>query len=192
MANPQTTDFSEAIGDAATDFFFQLWSFVEITFRRFFGNLYTSFVDVSARRWTKVAVVVLVYVVLRPYLEKFFKWLHDRDRRKEKEKKEADKAARTGAGTKKPKMSANALRGGSGSGGKVLGEVDNTDDELEDEDEDNLAKASGVPEWNNMARKRQKKYLKNLQKEAGKRADDLSEEQIMELLDWSESEGEKK
>jgi hypothetical protein len=41
-----------------------------------------------------------------------------------------------------------------------------------------------------MARKRQKKYLKNLAK--GQRAEKLSEDQIMDLLDWSEDEGENK
>ena len=64
--------------------------------------------------------------------------------------------------------------------------------EAEEEEEKNLAQASGVPEWNKMARKRQKKYLKNLEKQNGKQADDLTEEQLMELLDWSESDDEKK
>jgi hypothetical protein len=42
-----------------------------------------------------------------------------------------------------------------------------------------------------MARKRQKKYIKNLQKQ-GQKAEKLSEEQIMELLDWSDEEAAKK
>lgn len=131
---------------------------------------------------------VVAYIIARPYIEKFFKWTHDRQRKKEKEKKmKAEEERRNG---KKAKMSANSLR--SGGGGKVLGEVENSDDNPEDdgEEEENLAQASGVPEWNSMARKRQKKYFKNLEKQAYKGAENLSEEQVMELLDWSESEGE--
>ncbi|KAJ5159459.1 uncharacterized protein N7482_006463 [Penicillium canariense] len=179
-------DFGEIAAEAASDFFTQLFSFVDTVVRRFCKNFYGSFVDVSAKRWTKVIASVIFYIIIRPYIEKFFKYLHDRDRKKEKEKKEKEKAA---WGGKKAKMSANALRGGDG--GKVLGEVENTDDEVEDEDADSeLAQASGVPEWNKMARKRQKKYMKNLEK--GQRAEKLSEDQIMELLDWSEEEAEKK
>ena len=186
MANSEP-DLSEIAADAARDFFNQIFGVLDTSVRRFGKNFYASFAEVSMRRWTKVILSVIFYILIRPYIEKFFKYLHDRERRKEKEKKQAQKAA---LGGKKAKMSANALRGGES--GKVLGEVENTDDEVEDEEESELAQASGVPEWNSMARKRQKKYLKNLKKENGKRAEKLSEEQIMELLDWSESESESK
>jgi hypothetical protein len=185
MVEERSADLGDLAAEAAADFFTQIFGFVETAVRRFFKNFYASFAEVSAKRWTKVIGSVIVYLILRPYIEKFFKYLHDRDRKKEKEKKEKERAARGG---KKAKMSANALRGGDK--GKVLGEVENTDDEIEEDGEDELAQASGVPEWNGMARKRQKKYLKNLAK--GQRAEKLSEEQIMELLDWSEEDEENK
>ncbi|KAJ5453549.1 uncharacterized protein N7458_004505 [Penicillium daleae] len=185
MVEERSSDLGDIAAEAASDFFNKLFGFVETIFRRFFKNFYASFAEVSAKRWTKVIASVIVYLILRPFIEKFFKYLHDRDRKKEKEKKEKERAARGG---KKAKMSANALRGGEN--GKVLGEVENTDDEVEEDGEDELAEASGVPEWNGMARKRQKKYLKNLAK--GQRAEKLSEDQIMDLLDWSEDEGENK
>ena len=150
MAEAQA-DLGDIAAETAADFFNQIFGVFDAAVRRFFRNLYNSFAEVSGRRWTKVILSVIFYLLIRPYIEKFFKYLQDRDRRKEKEKKEAQKAS---LGGKKAKMSANALRGGES--GKVLGEVDNTDDELEDEDENNTAQASGVPEWNKMARKRQK------------------------------------
>ncbi|KAF3385199.1 hypothetical protein F1880_003070 [Penicillium rolfsii] len=186
MVEERSADLGDIAAEAAADFFTQLFGFVDTGVRRFFKNFYASFAEVSAKRWTKVIASVIFYLILRPYIERFFKYLHDRERQKEKEKKEKERAA---LGGKKAKMSANALRGGD-KGGKVLGEVENTDDEVEEEGEDELAQASGVPEWNGMARKRQKKYLKNLAK--GQRAEKLSEEQIMELLDWSDEEEKKK
>lgn len=188
MAEAQS-DASERAAELATEFFTSIFGVLETTVRRFFTHTYNSFADVSGKRWTKVIGSVVFYIIIRPYIEKLFKYLQDRDRRKEKEKKEAEKAA---MGGKKAKMSANALRGGGD--GKVLGEVENTDDEAEEDEEAdlNLAMASGVPEWNQMARKRQKKYIKNMKKQSGQRAEAFSEEQLMEMLDWSESEDEQK
>ncbi|GLA65896.1 hypothetical protein AtubIFM55763_002761 [Aspergillus tubingensis] len=177
-----TRDPGEVAADALNDFFGQLYSFFETIFTRFFGNLYASFADVSINRWTKVILSVIGYLLIRPYIERFFKFMHDRDRKKQLEKEKAKKDG------KKAKMSANELRGGAGAG-RVLGEVENTDDEIEDGED--FATASGVPEWGKNARKRQKKYMKNLEKEAESRTHNLSEEQLMELLDWSESEDDK-
>lgn len=187
MAEANTPDLGDKAAEAASEFFTEIFGMVETVIRRFFRNFYNSFAQVSMSRWTKVIGSVIFYILIRPYIEKFFKYLYDRDRRKEKEKKEAEKAK---LGGKKAKMSANSLRGGDK--GKVLGEVENTDDEVEDDEEDELAVASGVPEWNKMARRRQKKYIKNLQKKEGPKAEKFTEEEIMELLDWSESEDEKK
>ncbi|OOG00639.1 hypothetical protein ASPCADRAFT_202471 [Aspergillus carbonarius ITEM 5010] len=178
-----TRDPGEVAADALNDFFSQIYTFCETIFTRFFGNLYASFADVSINRWTKVVCSVIGYLLLRPYIEAFFKKMHDRERKKIKEKEEAKK------NEKKAKVSANALRGGGG-GGRVLGEVENTDDEIEDGED--FATASGVPEWGKNARKRQKKYLKSLEKEAESRTHKLSEDQLMELLDWSDSEDEKR
>jgi hypothetical protein len=182
MATPQAQpDLSEQAADAFQDFFGQLYVFFETVWTRFWKNGYASIAQMSGKRWTKVIGSVVFYLIVRPYIEKLFKWMHDRDRRKEKEKKEKERAE-----FGKVKISPNSLRGGGGDDkGKVLGEVDNTDDELEDE-EDVMAAASGVPEWNKMARKRQKNYIKNVKKE--QRVEGLSRDQIYELLDWSEDE----
>ncbi|KAB8078710.1 trafficking PGA2-domain-containing protein [Aspergillus leporis] len=182
MSSPETSVAAEAL----KDFFGQLYTFFETITKRFFKNFYASFAEVSVNRWTKVILSVVGYLIIRPYIEAFFKKMSDRDRRKMKEKEQAKREA---AGGKKAKVSANALRGGATGGGKVLGEVENTDDEVE-EGED-FATASGVPEWTKNARKRQKKYMKSL-KETEANADKLSQDQIMELLDWSDSENEKK
>lgn len=190
MADTQP-DLSELAAEAAKDFFKQIFGVFETAIRRFFKNLYNSFADVNKSRWIIVISSVTFYIIVRPYIEKFFKYLHDRQRRKEKEKKEREKAASGGSGGKQAKMSANALRGGGD--GKVVGEAENTDDEVEEGEEAdlNLAMASGVPEWNQMARKRQKKYIKNLKKQSGQRAEVYSEQQLLEMLDWSEDENEK-
>ncbi|KAJ5873787.1 uncharacterized protein N7529_002217 [Penicillium soppii] len=172
-------DLSEKAADAFQDFFAQLYTLFETVWTRFWKNGYASIAQMSGKRWTKVIGSVVFYLIVRPYIEKLFKWMHDRDRRKEKEKRDKERAE-----FGKVKISPNSLRGG-GDKGKVIGEVENTDDELEDE-EDVMAAASGVPEWNKMARKRQKNYIKNVKKD--QRAQDLSREQIMELLDWSEDE----
>ncbi|KAL5359938.1 trafficking PGA2-domain-containing protein [Aspergillus floccosus] len=175
------------VADALADFFGQLYSFFETIVTRFFGNLYLSFAQVSLNRWTKVILSVVGYILARPYIEAWFKKMADRDFKKQQEK---EKARRAALGDKKAKVSANALRGGASSdsgSGKVLGEVENTDDEIEEEEED-FATASGVPEWSKNARKRQKKFKKNLEAEG--QTQRLSKEQIMELLDWSDEEGE--
>ncbi|KAE8151764.1 trafficking PGA2-domain-containing protein [Aspergillus avenaceus] len=177
---------SDVATEALKDFFGQLYTFFETIVTRFFKNFYASFAEVSVNRWTKVTLSVVGYIIIRPYIERFFKMMHDRDRAKMKEKEKAKAEASEG---KKAKVSANTLRGGDTGGGKVLGEVENTDDEIE-EGED-FATASGVPEWTKNARKRQKKHMKNL-KEAESNASQLSQDQIMELLDWSDDEGAKK
>lgn len=147
MADTQS-DFSDRAAEAATEFFTSIFGVFETTIRRFCKNTYSSFADVSTSRWTKVIGSVIFYILVRPYIEKFFKYLQERDMRKQREKKEAEKAA---MGGKKAKMSANALRGGGD--GKVPSEVD-TDEEVEEGEEAdlNLAMASGVPEWNQIGR----------------------------------------
>ncbi|CAL5873104.1 uncharacterized protein PFLUO_LOCUS7373 [Penicillium psychrofluorescens] len=194
MATPESTrNFGDVAADALNDFTTQIFGGLDSTVRRFCRNFYSTFVDVSAYRWTRIALIVIAYLLLRPYIEKLFKWSYDREKRKEKEKKEKQRLKQKASG-KKAKVSANALRGGRGGaeGGKVIGEVDNTEDELgtEDEEGEDMAEASGVPEWNKMARKRQKKYLKNLEKQAYASADSLTDDQVLELLDWSEEEEE--
>ncbi|KAL4925089.1 uncharacterized protein BDV17DRAFT_294779 [Aspergillus undulatus] len=190
------------ITDAINDYFNNLYAFVEMLITRFCRNFYNSFAEVTAYRWTKVILSVVGYILIRPYIEAFFKKMHDRDRKKQQEKERAEKKERKA----KAKVSANTLRGGAGANegeGKVLGEVENTDDEVDSDDigvedggenAEEFATASGVPEWAKNARKRAKKHAKKLEREEEENngGPKLSEEQLMELLDWSESEDEKK
>lgn len=186
---PSPDEAGSIAAEALEDFFGQLWAFVYEIFARFFGNLYLSFAQMSANRWTKVTLSVVGYLIARPYIEAFFKKMAERDHRKQMEK---ERKKREEMGGKKAKVSANALRGGASAAksadasGKVLGEVENTDDEVEEED---FATASGVPEWTENARKRGKKNKKNIDAVEEQKAK-LSEEQIMELLDWSDEEAE--
>ncbi|KAL2869230.1 uncharacterized protein BJX67DRAFT_379264 [Aspergillus lucknowensis] len=189
-----STSTNSVVTDALNDFFGQLYTFFEMLIRRFCTNLYNSFADVTLHRWTKVGLSVIGYILIRPYIEAFFKKMHDRDRKRQQEKERAEAAERR---KKKAKVSPNTLRGGAEGEGKVLGEVENTDDEVEGEgggeDAGEFAAASGVPEWGKNARKRAKKHQKKIEREAAEgNVSKLSEEQLMELLDWSESEDEKK
>lgn len=177
-----STDAGDIVSDAINDFFSLLFKGLVTAWTRFKKNMYASVADVGVQRWIRVGVIVFCYILARPYIDLFFRKWWEWDQRRKREKEKAQKAA-FGATGKKAKVSANSLRGS----GKVLGEVENTDDEIEEDE----AKASGVPEWGKMARKRQKKYLKSLEKEAEKRAEQLSDEQLLELLDWSDSDEEK-
>ncbi|KAL1963113.1 hypothetical protein VTN77DRAFT_8656 [Rasamsonia byssochlamydoides] len=145
-------------------------------------NLHTAITTPKARYWIRICVIVAGYIMIRPLIELFFRKTFERKMEREDAKRKAQEAAFTEPG-KKAKMSANSLRSG-----KVLGEVD-TDEE--EEINNGKGKSSGVPEWGKGARKRQKKYLKNLEREAERRAEELTEQEILELLDWSESEDEK-
>ncbi|KAL4946836.1 trafficking PGA2-domain-containing protein [Aspergillus oleicola] len=198
MAEHATIPGESAITAAISDYFSNLYAFLEMIVTRFCRNFYNSFAEVTAYRWTKVILSVVGYILIRPYIEAFFKKMHDRDRKKQMEKEKAERKEKKA----KAKVSANALRGGGATEGegKVLGEVENTDDEVdseeveEGENAEEFATASGVPEWGKNARKRAKKHAKKLEKEEdeNKGGAKLSEEQLMELLDWSESEDEKK
>lgn len=187
------TDPSDIVHDAINNALLGLASLIRTGYDRFTTNLYASFADVSKNRWIKVVLSVVGYIIVRPYIERFFRWSSDRERARkaEKEKKEQE-ATGMSEGMERPKVSANSLRGGKKKeeeeeGGKVLGEVENTDDEVGSEDEEEseaikFARASGVPEWGKNARKRQKKGRKMKESAHG-----LTDEQLMELLDWSES-----
>ena len=185
-----TASATPDVGDLLEEFFSKLFSFFTTIYTRFTRNLYASFAEVSLNRWSKVLCSVVFYIIIRPYLERFFHSIHERDLAKQREKEKEQKEGMKG---KKAKISPNALRAtGGGEKGKVLGEVDNTDDEVDsegdDEDVDEVLKTSGVPEWGRHARKRQKKYLRNLEKGVQQKTEELSDQQILELLDWSEDE----
>ncbi|RMJ26478.1 Protein trafficking PGA2 [Aspergillus sp. HF37] len=189
-------DESSPASDALTSFANSVISFFQTIFRRFLRNTKASVTEVSRDRWTKVIISVVVYILIRPYIERFFKYMHDRDRAKAKQK-EKEKADAWEEKNRRARVSANELRAagssakadaGGGGEGKVLGEIDSEEDVEEAEDE---AKASGVPEWGKLARRRQKQYFTSLQKNQQPRAEELSDKQMLELLDWSESEEEK-
>jgi len=109
----------------------------------------------------------------------FFRKLFERGQEKEDaRKREQDEAF--GVTGKKAKMSANTLR----TPGMVIGEVDTEDEE--EINRNKVRKATGrVPSQGASARKPQGNSLKQ---EARKRANEMTGEQLLELLDWSESE----
>lgn len=180
MADPTHT--TDQLTSSIHTFIDQTYTMTITALTRFYVNLTTS---IKLAPWARLLLIVTAYIMARPYIEKFYAWTYKKQRDNEKKKQQAEKEARAG---KKAKMSANSLRGGA-EGGKVLGEVENSDDEVESE----IVRASGVPEWNKMARKRQKKYFKNLANQAYKATEGLTDEQVLELLDWSEeSDDEKK
>lgn len=176
----ETPDAGDVVLDLAYEFVATIYDSLVTAVTRFRTNFYASFANVSLHRWLRIGAIVASYVMLRPYIDLMFRKWFDHDQRKKKEKEEAQKAAFGVSPDKKANMSANALRGG----GKVLGEVEESDEEVEDDE----AKASGVPEWGKLAKKRQKKYQKSVEKESQQPAPALTDEQMMELLDWSDSE----
>ena len=178
METPDTADPGDLVADAVNEFFSILFNSFMIGLNRFKTNLYASFADMTAHRWVRLGAVIVGYILIRPYIDAGFRKWFDYDQRKKKAEEDAQKAAFGETEDKKAKLSANSLRGS----GKVLGEVENTDDEPEEDE----ANASGVPGSSNMTRRRRKKS----EKQAEKRGHQLSEEQLLELLDWSESEEE--
>ncbi|BDD62380.1 hypothetical protein MPDQ_001394 [Monascus purpureus] len=183
METVGAAEAGDVVADAVNEFFSLLFKGFAVGAKRLKDNMYASVADMTSQRWIRLAAVVIGYIMIRPYIDLGFRKWFDYDQRRKRAKEEAQRAAFGVSGDKKAKVSANSLRGT----GKVLGEVENTDDELEEDE----AKASGVPEWSGIARKRRKKYLKSLEKQTEKHAEELSEEQLLELLDWSESEDEK-
>ncbi|OJJ44981.1 hypothetical protein ASPZODRAFT_661190 [Penicilliopsis zonata CBS 506.65] len=183
----------EKVTELLTDFVGQLLAAAEATLKRFVNRFSASFTTGDAKRWVRVLLIVFAYLLVRPYIDRFFKWSYERDRLKREEKKKKEEEAFGVTEDSQAKVSANSLRGGGAAAaaaprepGKVLGEVENSDDEINEAEE--FATASGVPEWGKNARKRQKKYQKNLEKGGNTRAKNLSEDQIKELLEWSDSE----
>lgn len=171
------TDPGEAIADAVNEFFGLLFKGFSVSYERLKNNLYHSVTDMGTRRWLRLAAVVVGYILIRPYIDMFFRKWFDYDQKRKKIKEEKRRAA------KQAKASANSLRAGN---------ADTEESSEDDEDEEEEAETSGVAEWDRLARKRQKKYVKSLGKEATKLPDGMTHEQLLELLDWSESEDEKK
>lgn len=137
-----------------------------------FQNLSTAITTPKFKYWLRIFVVVAAYIMVRPLIELFFKTLLHRKLDKEDAERKKREEAFTVPGTQ-AKMSANALR------------TSKTDEEKKEEEEN--VKSTGVMEWGRDARKRQKKYLKNLEREAERKAEDMDDEELLELLDWSES-----
>lgn len=165
------------------DFFNQLFGGVE----DWFANFYKNFTSVSAKRWIRMGVIVGTYLlVIRPLLDMFFRWSFDKKQAKEKQKKEEQQAA-FGAEGKTAKVSPNSLRGP----GKVLGEVETDDEDTVKGQGKEGGKSTGVPEMGKGARKRQKKQMKEAEKNASATTEGMTEEELLELLDWSESDEEK-
>jgi hypothetical protein len=70
----------------------------------------------KVRHWLRIIVIVAGYIMLRPAIELFFKWLFERKNSKEEEelkkKKEEEDKQLEAEGLKKPKKDGNSLRVG--------------------------------------------------------------------------------
>jgi hypothetical protein len=137
------------------------------------------------RKWLRIIVIVAGYIMVRPWIELFFKKMFEKQKDKEdaeRKKKREEEEGFLAPGTERAKKSANSLRVGAaaeeGAGASS------------EEDEAEKVKASGVMEWGRGARKRQKKSAAKQQ--AARKAEQMSEEELLQLLDWSESEDEAK
>lgn len=152
---------------------------IVIYFSNAFRNVHASVSTAQTKYWLRLCIIVCGYIMLRPLIDMFFRKLFEQGRDKEDaRKREQDEAF--GVTGKKAKMSANALR----TPGMVIGEVDTEDEE--EINKDNGSKATGIRPWGSSARKRQQKFLNQ---EAKRRAaKEMTDEQMLELLDWSESE----
>lgn len=144
------------------------------------------------KRWLRIIVIVAGYIMVRPWIEKFFAKLFEKQMSKEdaeRDKKRAEEEGFLAPGTERAKKNANSLRVGGGEGEDENKDTGASDDE---DEEEGKAKASGVTDAGRGARKRQKKAA--AKQEALRKAEQMSEEELLQLLDWSESEdeGEKK
>ncbi|KAN0083777.1 Protein trafficking PGA2 domain containing protein [Elaphomyces granulatus] len=150
---------------------------ITIYFSNAFRNLHASVTTPSTKYWLRLCVIVCGYIMIRPLIDMFFRKSFERTREKEAARKREQEEAFNAPG-KKAKMSANTLR----TPGMVIGEVDTEDEE--EINRNNGSKATGIPSWGTSARKRQNKFLNQ---EAKRREKEMTDEQLLELLDWSES-----
>ena len=163
----RNTDPAEAVADALNEFFTLLFKGVNVSYDRLKNNLYHSVADMGTRRWIRLAAVVIGYVLIRPYIDLFFRKWFDYDQKRKKLKEEKQRAAFGVSKDRKAKVSANSLRTGNAT-------IEESSSEDDDEEVDE-AIASGVPEWSGLARRRHKKYVKSLEK-AEKRTDRMTDE----------------
>ncbi|CRG91585.1 hypothetical protein PISL3812_08635 [Talaromyces islandicus] len=136
------------------------------------------------RRWLRIIVVVAGYLMVRPWIELFFRKMFEKQMDKEdaeRKKKREEEEGFLAPGMERAKKNANSLRVGGAGEEQEQGSSD-------EEDEAEKVKASGVMEWGRGARKRQKKAA--AKQEALRKAEQMDEEELLQLLDWSESEGE--
>lgn len=164
------------------------------TFLRTLNDVQNTIHAPKVRYWLRLVVIVAGYIMVRPLIEMIFRKLFDRqvarEEAKKKEQEEKGEAIFREKGVSKEnitksKRAANMLRSADGAVGKVLGEVDS-----EGEREFNEGQATGVSSKHGKnARKRQKHHLKNMEKREAERKDvpQMTEQELMELLDWSES-----
>jgi hypothetical protein len=186
---------------ADPDFPNNLLTSIQDTLISALNDFQTTLSSPKIRNWLRLFVIVAGYIMLRPLIEMFFRKIFDRkmarEEAKKKEQEEKDDAALLEQGAskkniKKAKRAANALRSADGgSVGKVSGGVGDSDDE----EELNKGKATGVSSDGGIsknARRRQKQHLKNLEKQEAEQKGntEMTEEELLDLLDWSESENE--
>jgi hypothetical protein len=123
------------------------------------ANISNSFSSLALKDYIRLVWIIGGYIILRPYLDRGFRRLMESG---------ASTAEQAEAGAKKAKTSANALRGVVDSG--------------EEEDEDEVEK-DAVPHWGKSARRRQRRFLKEIEREAERKREEEDDRDIADLLE---------
>ncbi|KAI5300481.1 hypothetical protein KEM56_002425 [Ascosphaera pollenicola] len=131
-----------------------------------------TFATLSIRDYIRLVWIVGGYIILRPYLEKLFKFMFDRGQKKNEEGEEEEEED---LATGKTKLSANDLRG-------VSSGVDYPGQEDEEESENENVKPP-VPQWGRAARLRQKKAIQLIEEEYARRQAEEDDKDIEDLLE---------
>ncbi|EEA18717.1 hypothetical protein TMatcc_010743 [Talaromyces marneffei ATCC 18224] len=173
----------------------------------------------KVRHWLRIIVIVAGYIMLRPAIELFFKWLFERKNSKEEEeqkrKKEEEDKKLEEEGLKKPKKDGNSLRVGTkteeskteekksekvqeSKGGKKTTANENTSkknnktksDEYENSDQEDYAEKIRASGVLEWGRDaRKRKQRQQVEAEQQQQQKKIDEEKLLELLDWSDEEG---
>ncbi|KAL1989581.1 hypothetical protein VTN49DRAFT_6778 [Thermomyces lanuginosus] len=169
-----TPDATPDVTTLVKEFFSRLADDVADTLR----NVRTSLTTPRAMYWLRLVVIVAGYIMIRPLIELFFAKMFERKLKKEEEarKKEHDSFLAPGH---KAKKNANYLR----TGGNVE-EEDNEEDEA-------TAKASGTSRSGKGTQRQRKTRNKTGDNSEGQQRQ-LTDQEILELLDWSESDEDEK
>ncbi|KAL1978504.1 hypothetical protein VTN31DRAFT_1363 [Thermomyces dupontii] len=168
MAVPDATPDVTAL---VREFFSRLADDIAETLR----NVRTSLTTPRAAYWLRLFIIVAGYIMIRPLIELFFAKIFERKLKKEEEsrKKEHDSFLAPGH---KAKKGANFLRTGK-------------NEEEDNGEEETTSKASGTSRLGKGSQRLRKTRNKSGANSEGQ-SRQLTDQEILELLDWSESDEE--